>query len=131
MTIADSLSAVVRAALYEATAEKLRIAKQELTDVKAELRTCQQQLAEEKKLRETAEAQRDSAKDELHKSVATMAAGMQTLNQLAAEVSRVGDQVAETKQAINNIPSGPSEIVFDVRRDGFNKLDKIIARGKT
>lgn len=50
---------------------------------------------------------------------------------VAARVSGVGDKVDSAIQAIGNIGSGPSEIVFDIRRDSTDKPLQVIARSST
>lgn len=50
---------------------------------------------------------------------------------VAARVSGVGDKVDSAIQAIGSIGAGPSEIIFDIRKDSTGKPLQVIARSST
>jgi len=142
----QSLTDRVRASLGDAMAEKLRVTRSELADVKRAMKDVERKLADEITLRKAAEADRDKAVADL---IAALNRSQQTddaiplllnsalsrIDGVSSKVLDIGKALAENAQAIeentkaiNSIPAGPSEIVFDVRRDSADKFMGVVAR---
>lgn len=139
----QSLTDRVRASLGDAMAEKLRVTKAELADANRALKDLGRQLADERALRITAEESRDKAQADLISALSRtddsiplmLNSALSRIDGVALKVSDIGKAIADNTQAIaentnavNSLPAGPSEIVFDVRRDSADKFMGVVAR---
>ena len=118
----QGLADKVRAALGDALAEKLRNTKAELAAVKLALDAVEQRLAEERALRESAEAARDKAQADL----------VAALNRPPVIVEKVIDNPAieRIEQMLLNWPKPEpmGDIVLDFKRGADDRIYRAVLK---
>lgn len=112
----------VRTALADATAEKLRATRAELALATQALAAAEQRLADERALRESAEAARDRAQSEL-------VAALSRPPVVVTERVEVINPALERIEALLSAPIPElGELVFDIQRGADDRIRRVVVK---